>query len=76
MQTPVTCLVCSDAIGVYEPVLAAHLGDWRETSLAREPDLRRTDAVLVHVACGALLTAPASETVYTPTEGIAPSPEV
>jgi C4-type Zn-finger protein len=57
----VSCPVCAEVIGVYEPVLVPHFGTWRETSLAREPHLRHADVVLVHVGCSAELTAPADD---------------
>ena len=51
MERRVSCPVCAEVIGVYEPVLVPEHGEWRATSLAREPDLRHVEPALVHVAC-------------------------
>lgn len=61
-----SCAVCSDVIGVYEPVLVPDHGEWRETSLAREPELRDGEAVLVHVACSSLLIGPSAKEQAAP----------
>jgi hypothetical protein len=61
MRRVVSCTVCAGVIGVYEPVLVSRDGKWHEISLASEPDLNRADAVFVHIACSAQLTAPSTE---------------
>jgi hypothetical protein len=45
------CPVCSNAIGVYEPVVAFYRGDARTTSLAKEPALGSGEETVVHRAC-------------------------
>jgi hypothetical protein len=59
-----TCTVCGDRIGIYEPVSVLSQGTVRESSLAREPELRyQNEAMLMHPACaagGQLSPAPAA----------------
>jgi len=46
------CPVCGDVMGVYEPLLAVSRLGSRITSLGREPLLRSSDELIVHLACG------------------------
>ena len=52
MQPPVRCLLCGDAIGVFEPLLVVGPRSGRTTSLAREPLLGSGDEIIMHRACG------------------------
>ena len=47
------CEHCDDRIGVYEPLVVVEPTGFRETSLAREPELRSAGKVLLHAACAA-----------------------
>ena len=51
MSDSISCPVCNEAIGVYEPVIVIGEGLARTTSLAREPLLRRSGDTVVHRAC-------------------------
>lgn len=58
---PVTCAACGDRIGVYEPLVVNEADGTRTTSLAREPLLKESNAILVHSACAtAQASAPTS----------------
>ncbi len=48
---PVTCAVCRECIGVYEPLVLVANEVPRQTSLAREPQLSDSDSVLLHAGC-------------------------
>ncbi len=45
------CALCGDRIGVYEPLVALTADPPRRTSLARDPQVCREKAVLVHANC-------------------------
>lgn len=57
MDRALSCPVCADVIGVYEPVIAFSGAATRRTSLAREPNLASSDEMLVHYACARELEA-------------------
>ena len=48
----VRCSVYGDVVGVYEPAAVLADGSLRLTSLAGEPQLEETQALLVHADCG------------------------
>lgn len=43
VSSRLTCRVCGDVIGVYEPLLVCGQAQTRTTSLAREPELHDTN---------------------------------
>jgi hypothetical protein len=47
----VLCPLCGDRIGVYEPMIVITPYGARRTSRAREPQLPRTGAILLHDGC-------------------------
>jgi hypothetical protein len=78
MSARFICLVCGDAIGVYEPVLVRVDGQVRITSLAREPALGSANDLLVHVPCGSRLNSELCEASGGPTASMArvgPTPD-
>lgn len=52
MEGVTTCRVCGHVIGVYEPLVIVSDERSHQTSLAREPDLARSEHVL-HKTCAA-----------------------
>ena len=48
---PLSCDLCGDRIGVYEPIIAFAADGHSRTSLAREPVLWRGDVPLMHALC-------------------------
>jgi hypothetical protein len=51
MREALTCPVCGDVIGVYEPVVALGSREARRTSLAGEPDAPARSDMILHAAC-------------------------
>ncbi|HEY3946685.1 MAG TPA: hypothetical protein VGL78_15760 [Solirubrobacteraceae bacterium] len=50
--TVVSCMFCGKEIGDHDPLVVIEHDGERETSLAREPDLRELEHVLlVHAGC-------------------------
>jgi hypothetical protein len=47
------CPVCSEVIGIYEPVIVITSRDHRRTSLALEPGLATSEETVVHHECAA-----------------------
>jgi hypothetical protein len=46
-----TCPICADVIGVYEPAVVARDDQRRRTSIAREPHLRSGEETVMHLGC-------------------------
>lgn len=61
MTGRVSCPLCGDVIGVYEPLLVVGGGSARLSSLIREPLLGSGEDVIVHHACGLGLGIPGLE---------------
>lgn len=53
MSGRLLCPMCGGVIGVYERLLVVSTESARTSSLAREPQLRGGDDVVIHHACGA-----------------------
>jgi hypothetical protein len=51
VEGTLTCRVCGDVVGVYEPVLLLGDSSSRMTSLAREPDVLSQAGLVVHRGC-------------------------
>jgi hypothetical protein len=56
----VTCAWCGERIGVYEPVVVVTRVGARTTSFARKRDLDRTDSLLLHATCAAVVVPAAT----------------
>jgi len=52
------CQSCSDVIGMYEPIVLVDPPEFRETSLAAEPELLDSAAACLHRACATDLDDP------------------
>jgi len=46
-----SCPICADVIGVYEPAVAGRDDQRRRTSIAREPQLGSGQETVMHLAC-------------------------
>jgi len=56
MEGVLRCPICTDVIGVYEPVIAIGRGRHRMTSIAQEPDVRSgEDIIIMHRLCASVL---------------------
>lgn len=51
MVGSLTCPICGDVIGIYEPLLVLGPGSPRPSSLAKEPLLASSDGRIVHRGC-------------------------
>jgi hypothetical protein len=67
------CEHCDDRIGVYEPLVVVEPTGFRETSLAREPELRSAGKVLLHAACAALIRERSTFSGARPVDGSLPA---
>ena len=57
-RSPVTCAICGDRIGVYEPAVVMGADGVRKTSRAYESQPPSEDAILVHESCYAAAGEP------------------